>query len=437
MQLREVDRQTLLEQFRSVRLASVAMCKPLSAEEHRIQPMADASPPWWNLGHTSWFFVRNVIEPFGGERLPEDADFDFVLNSYYVSLGSRVPRPRRGLISRPTNDEIYRYRATVDQRVEHLLETASDDRLEELSFVLTVGMHHERQHQELFYTEIKNILYQNPPPLRRPYREIAAASPAAEPPGGWEFIEFEGGLHEFGCLEDGWCWDNELPVHKYYLPDFAFADRLVTNGEYLEFVEDGAYRSQLLWLDNGWARAQEEGWEAPLYWEQRDGRWWIWTLGGLRELDPNEPVCHVGFYEADAFARWKSETNARLRGARLPTEREWEYAARTAGVDAVHANLLDSGRLHPAAPACSSSPISAMLGDVWEWTSSYYEPYPGYRPFRGTLAEYNGKFMDNQRVLRGGSCVTERDHVRISYRNFWSAAARFQFTGFRLARDAG
>jgi ergothioneine biosynthesis protein EgtB len=429
------DRQTLLEQYRSVRRASIAMCEPLTAEEHRIQPMGDVSPPWWNLGHTSWFFVRNVLEPFGGQRLPEDAEFDYVLNSYYVSLGNRLSRPRRGCMTRPTNEEIYRYRASVDERVEQVLKTVAENRLEDLAFVMTIGMHHERQHQELFYTEIKNILYQNPPQLRRPYRNTTAAPGTVEPLGKPEFVHFEGGLHEFGNLEGGWCWDNELPVHMQYLYDFAIQTRLVTNGEYLEFIQDGGYRRQLLWLDNGWARAQEEGWDSPLYWEQRDGQWRIWTLGGMRELDPSEPVCHVSFYEADAFARWKSETFDIFRGVRLPTEREWEYAARTAGVDTAAANLLDSGRLHPAPPA-SSRPSMQMLGDVWEWTSSYYEPYPGYKSFPGALAEYNGKFMDNQRVLRGGSCVTERDHIRISYRNFWAGPTRFQFTGFRLARDS-
>ena len=430
------NRPALLDHSRSVRRASIAMCEPLTAEEHRIQPMADVSPPWWNLGHTSWFFVRNVLEPFGGRLLPEDADFDYVLNSYYVSLGSRLARPRRGSITRPTNDEVYRYRASVDERVTLLVQTIAENRLQDLAAVMTIGAHHERQHQELFYTEIKNILYQNPPRLRRPYSETAARSTTAEASTASRFIEFEGGLHAFGNQEGGWCWDNELPVHQQYLYDFALGDRLVTNGEYLEFIEDGGYRRPLLWLDNGWALVQQEGWQSPLYWEHRDAEWWNWTLGGNRELNPGEPVCPVSFYEADAFARWKSETFKDFHGARLPTEREWEHAARSARVDAASANLLDSGRLHPA-PAVSSRGPRQMPGDAWEWTSSYYEPYPGYQPFPGALAEYNGKFMDNQRVLRGGSCVTERDHIRISYRNFWAGPTRFQFTGIRLAIGGG
>jgi ergothioneine biosynthesis protein EgtB len=429
-----LDRSQLLEQYRSVRRASIDMCEPLAPEEFRIQPMPDVSPPWWNLGHTSWFFVRNVLEAFGGEVLPEDRAFDGVLNSYYVTLGPRWSRPRRGMLSRPTTEDVYRYRNSVDRRVRQLLGGVAEDRLEELAFVLTVGMHHERQHQELFYTEIKSILAQNPPELRRPYCDTACATAVAKcaPEATW--VDFEGGLCEFGNVEGGWCWDNELPVHKHYLHPYRLLSRLVTNGEYLEFVEDGGYQRQLLWLDNGWTWVQQEEWTAPMYWELRDGLWWNWTLGGTQPINPAQPVCHVSFYEADAFARWKGEAFEEFRGAHLPTERQWEHAARTVGADLESANLLDCGRLHPAPPLACTPPMQ-MLGDVWEWTSSYYEPYPGYRPFAGALAEYNGKFMDNQRVLRGGSCVTERDHLRISYRNFWSAPTRFQFTGFRLAQD--
>ena len=427
---------TLLERYRAVRQASVEMCEPLCPEEYRIQPTAEVSPPWWNLGHTSWFFVRNVLEPFGGEMLSEDRTLDGVLNSYYVGLGPRWARGQRGLLTRPTTDEIYRYRCLVDRRVQQLLATVTEERWPEVAFAVTVGLEHEQQHQELFYTEIKSILAQNPAEFRRPYGRCAGVSchtPEA-PPARW--LEFAGGLLEFGNLEGGWCWDNELPVHRQYLADFRLLNRLVTNGEYLEFVDDGGYRQPLLWLDNGWQAVEAEHWTAPLYWEQRDGHWCLWTLGGSRPLEPAEPVCHVSFYEADAFARWKGTTSAEFRGARLPTEREWEYAARSSGLDLASANLLDSGRLHPA-PASPQPRLLQMLGDVWEWTASYYEPYPGYRPFAGVLAEYNGKFMDNQRVLRGGSCVTEREHLRLSYRNFWPAPTRFQFSGFRLAQESG
>lgn len=427
-------RDQLLEQYRRVRQASIAMCAPLEPEVFRIQPIEDVSPPWWNLGHTSWFFVRNLLAPFGGAAEPEDEDYDYVLNSYYVTLGPRLGRFCRGLMTRPTTEEIYRYRQSVDRRMESLIRTVDDDRWEPFVFLTTVGLNHEQQHQELFYTEVKYILAQNPLALRRPYRETTEQTVPAPSASEVEMRTFEGGLLEFGHREGGWCWDNERPVHRYYLNDFALANRLVTNGEYLEFVDDGAYGRQLLWLDNGWARLQTEGWQGPLYWELIDGEWWIWTLNGMRLLDPAEPVCHVSFYEADAFARWKSETYADYRGARLPTEREWEHAVRLLGAEPQGGNLLDTGALHPRA-AAGSAPLKQALGDVWEWTASYYEPYPGYRPFAGALAEYNGKFMDNQRVLRGGSCVTPADHIRMSYRNFWAPGTRFQFTGLRLAQD--
>ncbi|HXZ43322.1 MAG TPA: ergothioneine biosynthesis protein EgtB [archaeon] len=426
-----VSRESLLEQYRTVRQASIAMVKPLKPEDFRIQPIEEVSPPWWNLGHTSWFFARNLIATHGGPYLPDDKTLDYALNSYYVALGPRLERNRRGLITRPTTEEIFRYRELVDTRVETLIRTVSEERLDEFAGMLTLGMHHEQQHQELFYTEIKFILAQNPLPLRPPYRAMPPQPGEEEPEVGGEFLPFAGGLFEFGHLEGGWCWDNELPVHKGYLRDFALQNLLVTNGEYLEFIEDRGYHEPLLWLSNGWSKAQGEGWEAPLYWERHDGEWQIWTLGGMRELDPLEPVCHVSFYEADAFAQWKSQTDSRWTDVRLPIEREWEHAARVSGVTGGH--FVDLGRFHPA-PACGPTPLQQMLGDVWEWTASYYEPYPGYTPFPGALSEYNEKFMDNQRVLRGGSCVTERSHIRVSYRNFWPPATRFQFTGIRLAK---
>jgi len=428
-------RELLRDRFEEVRCASLAMCKPLKPEDFRIQPIAEVSPPWWNLGHTSWFFARNVLQPFGAGYGRDDEQVDFVLNSYYASLGNRLARDRRGLVTRPTTREILRYRQSVDQRIEDLLWSCPEEKFREFERLLTIGIQHEQQHQELFYTEIKFILAQNPVPFRAAYREDIATERGAADGEEPRFVDFRGGLLEFGNLEGGWCWDNELPVHKYYLRDFRLRDRLVTNGEYLEFIADGGYRQQLLWLDNGWAWAQRQGWQAPLYWEKLDNRWMLWTLGGMRELDLAEPVCHVSFYEADAFARWKGASGRSHQGVRLPTEREWEHAARTLRVEPGQGNFLDHGLLHPR-PARGDGPVRQMLGDVWEWTASYYEPYPGYEPFPGVLAEYNGKFMDNQRVLRGGSCATPANHVRISYRNFWAAETRFQFTGIRLAQDA-
>lgn len=404
------------------------MCEPLEPEEYRIQPRAEVSPPWWNLGHTSWFFARNVLAHFGAESTEEDRLLDYVLNSYYVSLGARLERGRRGLLTRPTNAEVLHYRESVDARLERLIESLDAERLGELERLLWIGLNHEQQHQELFYTEIKSIQAENPPELRRSY---APLWPEEEPASvaAVQFVGFPAGLYDFGNVEGGRCWDNELPVHPSYLQDFSLADRLVTNGEYLEFMEDGGYRRPLVWLSNGWDAVESLGWQAPLYWERVEGRWRQWTLRGWRELVAEEPVCHVSFYEADAFARWKGEQTG--DPLRLPSEREWEHAARTAR--SARGNVLDQGRLHPAADQ-ETGPLRQMLGDVWEWTSSYYEPYPGYQPFSGSLSEYNGKFMDSQRVLRGGSCVTPGDHLRLSYRNFWAPTTRFQFSGIRLAR---
>jgi len=427
-------REVLWKRFVRVRQASIAMCEPLAQEDFRIQPCAEVSPPWWNLGHTSWFFARNVLEPLGGEYTEIDRKFDGILNSYYVSLGPRLDRDRRGLLTRPLTEEVYAYRRSVDARMQRLIDTVSASRRPELESLVTIGLQHEQQHQELFYCEIKAIGASNPLPFRSAYACTDAADESDEASPG-AFIDVPGGVVSTGHAEATWCWDNELPVHQFYLRNFRLADRLVTNGEFLEFMHDSGYRNQLLWLDNGWKEATEAGWVAPLYWEQIDGQWQIWTLSGLRSLSESEPVCHVSFYEADAFARWKGETFAEFRGARLPTEHEWEHAARSADVSAEGANLLERGRLHPV-PAGRGPGLRQMLGDVWEWTASYYGPYPGYRPFAGALSEYNGKFMDNQRVLRGGSCVTPSDHIRISYRNFFSGETRFVFAGLRLAQDA-
>jgi ergothioneine biosynthesis protein EgtB len=420
-----VDRDQLLARFRQTRSLSVDLCRPLRAEDYRIQSMPDVSPPWWNLGHTTWFFAKNVLEPFG--RYSEaDARLEYVMNSYYESLGPRIRRDHRGLVTRPTNDEVLQFRKSVDERIEGLIQAVPEGDFERLHFLVFTGIQHEQQHQELLVTEVKHILGSNVPELREPYLPLPAANGHRAPTARW--IPFAGGLQDFGNVEGGWCWDNEMPVHKAWLDDFALSNRLVTNREYLEFMADGGYRNPLLWLSNGWAKLQEQSWSSPLYWEPEGDRWRLWTLAGVRDLDPDEPVCHVSFYEADAFARWK--------GARLPTEREWEHAARVSGFPGAAANFLDSAAFHPR-PADANGSGSAILqmgGDLWEWTSNHYEPYPGYQPFAGALMEYNGKFMDNVRVLRGGSCATPENHVRPSYRNFWAGDTRFQFTGIRLAK---
>jgi ergothioneine biosynthesis protein EgtB len=419
-----LHRDELLARYQRVRQGSIDMCRGLEPTEYRLQPTDDVSPPWWNLGHTSWFFARNVLAQFGGERTPEDEAYDYLLNSYYASLGQRLPRGNRGLVTRPTTEEVYAYRASVDRRVLKLIEAIPEEHFAEMAAVLRIGIEHEQQHQELFYTEIKLILAQNPPDLRRAYRADDRNASTAGPLPNLELIPLDGGLFDFGNLEGDWCWDNELPIHKQYLEPFALADRLITNAEFLQFIDDGGYRNQLLWLDNGWQQCQAQQWQAPLYWERIDSRWQTFTLSGMQALDPHEPVSHVSFYEADAFARWRAETFAGCHDARLPTEREWEHAARTSA--SLSPVLLGEGR---------RVPFADLHMNLWQWTASYYEPYPGYRPFPGALAEYNGKFMDNQRVLRGGSFATPPDHYRLSYRNFWPAATRFQFTGIRLARS--
>jgi len=427
-------REKLLAVYSNVRRASLAMCAPLRTEDYQVQPSEEVSPPKWNLGHTSWFFWRFILSQ-NGLSLPIDEAYAFLLNSYYHRAGLRNLRGKRGLVTRPTVDETYQYRKSVDERMEQLLEKAGDKLLDKLHFLITVGKNHEQQHQELFYTEIKNIYHHNLTHLRPAY----LSEPPPVKPGRAKaprFVEFKGGVYQFGNTEGGWCWDNELCTHEAFIKDFTLCDMLVTNEEFLEFMEDGGYSNSLLWLADGWFEIEKLQWNAPLYWEKIDDKWWTYTLSGMREVDPGEPVCHVSFYEACALARWKSETDSNFKGARLPSEREWEHAARVSKPDVSSGNFVEDGILHPvSAGENSGTALAQMLGDVWEWTSSHYEPYPGFQEFPDDLSEYNGKFMNNQRVLRGGSCVTPRDHIRISYRNFWHPAARFQFTGIRLAKD--
>jgi ergothioneine biosynthesis protein EgtB len=455
-----MEREALLDRLRATRRLSVELARPLKAEDYRVQSMPDVSPPWWNLGHTTWFFAKNVLEPHGLYDA-SDARLEYVLNSYYELLGPRVDRSERGLQTRPTTDEVYAFRQRTDERLERLIGELRAEEWERAEFLVEAGIHHEQQHQELFVTEVKHILGSNAPELREPYLAATAApccGAAArgallggDGAGRLQPIELAGGLEQIGNREGGWCFDNELAVHKAWLDPFAIANRLVTNAEYLEFMDDGGYRDPLLWLANGWAAVQEHGWSSPLYWERAEGdAWRQWTLAGMRTVGPGEPVCHVSFYEADAYARWLERTRPReWTGCRLATEREWEHAARVLGFGVGDGNFLDDGMLHPRGadegagqgagkllPYTSggNGRWSQAAGDLWEWTSSHYEAYPGYVPFDGSLTEYNGKFMDNQRVLRGGSCATPRSHIRVSYRNFWAPDTRFQFTGIRLAR---
>ena len=406
----------LIRPYSSVRAKTLSLCRQLQPEDYVVQSMPDVSPTKWHLAHVTWFFERFVLEPYlDGYRCFDDS-FHYLFNSYYVTEGSMHPRPRRGLLSRPLVSEILDYRAHVDAAMEKLLQSGPDR--EGLEARVILGLNHEQQHQELLLTDIKHVFSCNPTlPAVDPDLPQAPQRAAVS----LEFEDHPGGVFEIGAGEDGFFFDNETPRHEVLLRTHAMASRLITNGEYLEFVRDGAYRKPELWLSDGWSTVNDRGWERPLYWSDDLER--EFTLGGTRELDLNAPVTHVSYYEADAFARWA--------GARLPTEAEWELAARR---DPPEGNLMDSGYWQPVAATDSDR---QYFGDVWEWTSSPYAPYPGFEPLEGSLGEYNGKFMCNQMTVRGGSCVTADDHIRASYRSFFYPDARWQFLGFRLAKDTG
>ncbi len=431
--LRPSKREELLDRFHETRRLSVELARALTPEQWRIQSMPDVSPPWWNLGHTSWFFAKNLLEPFTGFTIGRG--LEYVLNSYYEAHGARLARNRRGTITRPTNEEVLDFRDRVDTAMERLIENCRKDDFDDIEFLTVTGLQHEQQHQELLVTELKHILSSDPAHLRLPY-PLASTGPPVRRPATYRWRPFDGGLVEIGDDGRAWAWDNERPLHRVWLQPYRLANRLVNANEYVEFIADGGYRQPLLWLANGWDFIQSQEVTAPLYWYRHDEEWWVFDLAGDRPVDPEEPVAHLSFYEASAFAEWASQTHARFRGARLPTEQEWEHAAKSLRLSDEHANILEVYRLHPL-PADSESrgEVHQLAGDLWEWTSSHYEPYPGYRAFDGALTEYNGKFMDNQRVLRGGSCATPLGHIRASYRNFWHATTRFQFSGVRLATD--
>ena len=409
--------EALLERYAAVRRQTMALVEPLTIEDLVVQSMPDASPAKWHLAHTTWFFDTFVAGP-GGQPVGSDA-YRHLFNSYYNTVGSPFPRPRRGTLSRPTADEVMEYRRRVDDAVPLAVEGAKGDARAELLRTLEIGLHHEQQHQELLLTDIKHALGSNP--LRPAYdaelpAPVAEASPLA-------MVGFEGGVKEIGHDGEAFAYDNERPRHRVFVDDFAIGSRLVTNAEYRAFIEDGGYDSPALWLDEGWAWVQADGIEAPLYWERVDGTFRVYTLGGVRALAPHAPVCHVSFFEADAYARWASR--------RLPTEAEWEVAAAAAG-DESRGTLLDDGPLHPVGRAAEGA-VTHLWGEVWQHTASAYRPYPGFTPLPGALGEYNGKFMSGQMVLRGASCATPASHVRRTYRNFFQPDKRWQFTGFRLA----
>ena len=411
----------LAERYREVRRATECLCEPLVTEDYVVQSMPDASPTRWHLAHTTWFFETFVLKPTMPDYKPVDSLFEYLFNSYYNTVGDQFPRPQRGLLTRPTVDDVKRYRAHVDR---HVLELLESERLgvEVPTAVITVGLHHEQQHQELMLTDLKHLFSRNP--LHPVYREVGQLPVSGTQPLTWH--EQAEDLVEIGFHGGGFAYDNECPRHRVFVEAFELASRLVTCGEYLAFIEDGGYHRPAFWLSDGWKTVGGQGWQAPLYWENRDGHWMLFTLSGVREISEAEPVCHVSYYEADAYARWA--------GARLPTEAEWEVMAADR---AIEGNFVDDGYLHPV-PDTTMPPgemPAQLFGDVWEWAQSPYVQYPGYRQPGGALGEYNAKFMSNQMVLRGGSCATRRSHIRATYRNFLQPEARWQFSGIRLARD--
>jgi ergothioneine biosynthesis protein EgtB len=451
-----LDRCAWRDRYATVRSRSLELAAPLSAEDQQIQSMPDVSPTKWHLAHITWFFETFLLGPHLSGYQPFDPAFGYLFNSYYEQVGERHPRPRRGLLSRPPLAAVHAYRAHVDATMDRLIAGADEAQWAAIAPLVELGLNHEQQHQELILMDIKHVLWCNPlAPAYAPGPALSAPSTPSSPglsrgsngaDGGtaWmagtgpamtvksearaaklEWLDFDGGLVEIGHEGPGFAFDNEGPRHRLWLEPYRLASRLSTCGEYLAFIEDGGYRRPELWLSDGWASVQAEGWIAPLYWRQADAGWSIFTLAGPRPLDPDEPVSHLSYYEADAFARWC--------GARLPTEGEWETAA-AACAHPADKNLAGLGLFHPR-PAHGGG-LQQMIGDLWEWTMSPYVAYPRYRPPEGAVGEYNGKFMSGQMVLRGGAAVTPDDHIRISYRNFFPPAARWAFSGVRLAADA-
>ncbi len=420
--------ERLRDRFHQIRNFTNALCAGLEPEDCVVQSMPDVSPTKWHLAHTTWFFETFILKKFVPGYRAEIPEYAYLFNSYYNAAGDMHRRDLRGLISRPTVSQAQRYRASVDSHIDDLLSSPDESLLDEMEAILVLGFHHEQQHQELLITDIKHVLAQNP--LNPVFR--AAEERTATECRPCRFIDFEETVTAIGHDGDGFAYDNEGPRHRALVPAFSLATRPVTNGEFIAFIEDNGYSRPEFWLSLGWMTVNEQRWNAPLYWTKRDGAWWNFTLSGLRPVDQSEPVTHVSYFEADAYANWA--------GARLPTEFEWERAALNCPIEG---NFVETELFHPVAVGSAvladkpgkDQRLYQMFGDVWEWTRSAYSPYPGYRAAPGALGEYNGKFMCNQYVLRGGSCATSRIHIRRTYRNFFQPEKRWQFTGIRLARD--
>lgn len=425
-----IDRAAgLAQEFEHVRRQSELFCEPLQLEDYALQAAPETSPPKWHLAHTTWFFETFVLKPFKNDFKPWHVQFEQLFNSYYNGVGEQFPRAQRGLLSRPLVDEILSYRQAVNHQILRLLDEGDHPQRDTVLARIELGIHHEYQHQELFFTDLKYSFSCNPlSPAYVPLSAERKASPTI--PLSWR--EYEGGPVQSGHAGEDFCFDNETPRHRHFVEPFALGNRLITNREYLAFMQDGGYQRPEFWLADGWTRVEQEGWKTPLYWQEIEADYHEYTLYGLLPLALEQPVCHLSAYEADAFARWA--------GARLPTEFEWESAAQALPVDG---QFMEAGAYHPqtaSAPLPSvlseaSQTLHQIFGTLWEWTSSGYSPYPGFQPASGAIGEYNGKFMCNQLVLRGGSCVSAQRQLRASYRNFFYPPDRWQFTGLRLAKS--
>lgn len=432
--------EQLLLDFTQVRQFSEVLCQPIKPEAYNLQAIAETSPVKWHLAHTSWFFETFILKKYQANYSDFDPRFEYIFNSYYNAVGEQYPRPKRGLLSKPDIKEVYRYRHSITQQITEFVNRSAIEQqqsLVEILSLLRLGINHEQQHQELLLTDLKYNLYQDPslPPYRQPQKTSSQLDTdiSKNQIASLQWVSFDEELVTIGgqpteqpIEQADFCFDNELPTHKFYRHSLSVANRLTTNGEFLEFIEQGGYDDPQHWLSDGWDCVKSNQWKAPLYWFQENDTWFIYTLEGVRLLALDEPVTHVSYYEADAFAHWSN--------ARLLTEQEWESIAVSQSVSSDASNFVEDDRLHPV--ACRKHKgLQQMFGDVWEWTSSSYSPYPGFKPAKGAVGEYNGKFMCNQYVLRGGSCVTSRNHIRNTYRNFFYPDARWQFSGIRLARD--
>lgn len=415
-------RSRLVDSYTKVRGFTEKLCESLETEDFIVQSMPDVSPTRWHIAHTSWFFETFILEAAQTDYKSPHPLYNYFFNSYYNAVGDQFPRSNRGVLSRPSVKDIFAYRRHIDEAVLKLLGDLDQENIQALEATFLLGLEHEQQHQELLLTDIKHVFFQNPlfPSYTGSQLEIQSSSTTK-----LQWTTFEGGKVRQGHAGNAFCFDNETPQHEYLLQPFKLGNRLITNGEYLSFMEAQGYGQSSLWLSDGWALLKQEGWKAPLYWVLKEGHWYEFTLHGLTPLQLEAPITHLSYYEANAYASWV--------GARLPSEYEWEHAAQE---QPIRGNFVQQECFHPAPVAQSTADsLCQMFGDVWEWTQSPYAPYPGFKAAKGAIGEYNGKFMSSQMVLKGGSCVSSQDHLRASYRNFFYPHSRWQFMGLRLARD--